>query len=163
MTYDIRILEAAAENYCRINHSKIARLLGRGTQGIVYKTVHNTALKIHAREDAYLRELAVYKRWTERRITSVRGFQVPRFLKSDSKLLALELSIVHVPCVLDFGSCHLDEAPEYLKRSEEWEEEKKEEFGERWEEAQAIIRELEFNADIWLADINTSNIKFPEE
>lgn len=39
---------------------------------------------------------------------------------------------------------------------------KAEEFGDNWEEAQAVIREIEFRADIWLADINTGNIKFPE-
>ena len=29
-----------------------------------------------------------------------------------------------------------------------------------WYEAKAIIREIELRADIWLADINTGNIKF---
>ena len=162
MTYDIQKLTSVADDYCRINHSKVARLLGRGTQGIVFQTVHNTALKIHAREDAYLREIVVYRRLTERKITSIRGFQIPRFLNSDDNLFALEISIVHVPCVLDFGSSHDDEPPEYLGRDEDWLNEKQEEFGDRWEEAQSIISELEYKAGIWLADVNVSNIKFSE-
>ena len=71
------------------------------------------------------------------------------------------MSIVHVPCMLDFGGAYLDNCPEHLLiRDEEWEVDKKEEFGDNWEEAKAIIREIEIRANIWLADINTGNIKF---
>ena len=50
-----------------------------------------------------------------------------------------------------------------MVRDEIWREQKKEEFGNNWEEAQAVIREVEHRADIWLADVNTGNIKFSEE
>ena len=62
--------------------------------------------------------------------------------------------------MLDFGSAYLDEAPEHLVRDEFWHEQKAEEFGDHWEEAQAVIREIEHPADIYLADVNNGNIKF---
>ena len=47
-----------------------------------------------------------------------------------------------------------------MVRDEEWEEQKAEEFDKHWEEAKAVIREIEYRAEIWLADVNTGNIKF---
>jgi hypothetical protein len=83
------------------------------------------------------------------------------YMDWDDELFILEMSIVHVPCVLDFGGAYLDKSPDHLvERNEEWESEKREEFGKNWEEAKIIIREIEQRADMWLADINTGNIKF---
>lgn len=45
-------------------------------------------------------------------------------------------------------------------RDEFWNQEKAEEFGANWTEAQAVVAELEYRANIWLADINNGNIKF---
>jgi hypothetical protein len=87
---------------------------------------------------------------------------IPRILHWEDSLLTFEMSIVHVPCVIDFGGAYLDHAPDHMKRDEFWLESKQEEFGKNWEEAQAIIRELEYRADIWLSDVNTGNIKFPK-
>ena len=106
--------------------------MGHGTQGMVFKTVQNTALKVHSREEAYQREVGVYRRLTKRKVTSIRGLQIPRFLNSDDQLFALEMSIVHVPCVLDFGSTYLDHPPEHLLRDESWMNEKEEDFGTDW-------------------------------
>ena len=70
------------------------------------------------------------------------------------------MSIVHVPCVLDFGGAYLDTPPDHMIRDENWQTEKSEDFGEYWEKAQAVIREIEFKANIYLADVNSGNIKF---
>jgi hypothetical protein len=85
---------------------------------------------------------------------------IPRIVSWDNNLFVFEMSVVHVPCVIDFGGAYLDTAPDHMSRDQIWLEQKAEEFGGNWEEAQAVIRELEYRAGIWLADVNTGNIKF---
>jgi hypothetical protein len=56
----------------------------------------------------------------ERKIESVYNFKIPRILDWDDELFILEMSIVHVPCVLDFGGAYLDRIPDHLvERNEE--------------------------------------------
>jgi hypothetical protein len=62
--------------------------------------------------------------------------------------------------MLDFGGAYLDYLPEHLNRDDVWFKDKQIEFGDNWEEAMSVIREIEHRADLWLADINTGNIKF---
>jgi hypothetical protein len=161
ITYDKAKLKTRAELYCSKNSTILAHELGFGTQGIIFRTKHNTALKVHGQEDGYIREKSVYRRLLERNIQSIRGFSIPRILDWDDILLAFEMSIVPVPCVLDFGGVYVDAPPIHMCRDDIWLEQKSEEFGGNWEEAQAIIRELEHRADIWLVDVNCGNIKFP--
>lgn len=161
-TYDKAKLKLKAEEYSRRNGTIVAREIGFGTQGIVYKTQHNTAIKVYDLEQGYKRERDVYRRLKERDIHSIRGLNIPRIEKWDDALYVLEMSVVHVPCLVDFGGAYIDTAPDHMVRDEIWETQKAEEFGENWEEAQAVIREIEFRANIWLADVNTGNIKFPE-
>ncbi len=91
---------------------------------------------------------------------TVRGLMIPRIKNWDDQLFAFEMSMVHVPCVLDFGGAYLDQRPEHVIRDDQWFEEKASEFGENWQEAQAVIREIECRGDIWMSDVNTGNIKF---
>lgn len=143
-----------------MNNTRLSQEIGYGTQGIVFKTAHNTAIKIYDLMDGYLRERDVYKRLKERGIQSIRGMSIPRIEKWEDTLYILEMSIVHVPCVLDFGGAYLDNRPDHMLRDEIWLQQKAEEFGDNWNEAQAVIRELEYRASIYLADVNTGNIKF---
>lgn len=129
----------------------------------MYKTQHNTAIKIYDLEQGYRRERDVYIRLKERGIQSIRGLNIPRIEKWDDDLFVLEMSVVHVPCLIDFGGAYIDTAPDHMIRDEIWVNQKAEEFGANWEEAQAVIREIEFQANIWLADVNTGNIKFGED
>lgn len=99
-------------------------------------------------------------RLRERDIQSVRGMTIPRIMNWDDGLLAFEMSIVHVPCLLDFGGAYLNNPPEHMVRDDTWQADKSEEFGENWLEAQNVIKEIEFRADIWLVDVNSGNIKF---
>ena len=162
-TYDKAKLKAKADKYCEINDSIVAQEIGFGTQGVVYKTQHNTAIKSYDLEQGYKRERDVYLRLKERGIQSIRGMSIPRLVNWDDSLYVFEMSVVHVPCVIDFGGAYLDTAPEHMCRDEIWTEQKAEEFGNDWEEAQAVIRELEYRANIWLADVNTGNIKFAKK
>lgn len=160
ITYDKVNLKAKASEYCKRHGSRISYELGFGTQGVVYKTEHNTALKVYDLKQGYCREKAIYHRLRDRQVFVVNGMNIPRIVGWDDDLMAFEMSIVHVPCVLDFGGAYLDKAPEHMVRDDMWFEQKKEEFGKHWDEAQAVIREIEYRADIYLADVNSGNIKF---
>ena len=153
-------LRSKAEQYCSTNDTNISRELGFGTQGIVFKSGHNTAIKVYNLQDGYRREKSVYKRLEERKVHSVQEMSIPRIVGWDDELLTFEMSIVHVPCVIDFGGAYLDTPPDHMTRDAIWETQKSEEFGENWERAKSVIREIEHRVDIWLADINTGNIKF---
>ncbi len=160
--YNKNYLYQKATKYCKLNNSSINLELGHGTQGIVYQTSTNFAIKVYDREDGYIRERDVYKRLKERNILSIENFTIPRLSNFNDELFIIEMSIVHVPCILDFGGAYLDNPPEHANRSKEWFEEKEEEFGENWEKAKDVIRKIEHSADIYLADINTGNIKFED-
>jgi hypothetical protein len=117
---------------------------------------------VHALKNGYERERDVYVRLKQKEVQSVRGFMIPRIVNWDDNLWVFEMSIVHVPCVIDFGGVYLDSPPEHMNRDDIWHSAKHEEFGNNWKEAQEIIKELEYRAKICISDINTGNIKFPE-
>ena len=160
ITYNKAALHAKAEQYCHANRTFLARQLGFGTQGMVFETKRKTAIKVYDLEEGYQRECAVYRRLKERNIDTLRGLTIPRLEKYDDSLFVIEMSIVHIPCIIDFGGAYLDHPPQHMLRDEEWEQQKSEEFGAHWEEAKAVIREIEYRANMWLADVNTGNIKF---
>ena len=126
----------------------------------MFKTAHNTAIKVYDLVAGYLRERDAYKRLKERGVFAIRGMNIPRVERWDDELYVVEMSVVHVPCVLDFGGAYLDNRPEHMVDDEAWLLQKAEEFGSNWTEAQAIIMELQYRAGIFLADVNTGNIKF---
>lgn len=161
--YDKNCLYQKATNYCKLHSNSVVRELGHGTQGIVYQTSNRTAIKVYDQEIGYKRERNVYTRLKERNIFKIKNSIIPRILNFDDFLLIIEMSIVHVPCVLDFGGAYLDNNPEHVNRDVEWFEVKREEFGKNWEEAQEIVRELEYRADIILGDVNIGNIKFDDD
>ena len=78
----------------------------------------------------------------------------------DDELWVIEMTIVSRPFVLDFAGAYLDQPPDYSEEVlADWLAEKKEQFGSRWPEVQAIIRALE-NYDIYMADVNPGNVSF---
>ena len=162
LTYDKTALKTKALEYCKNNEIQLVQQLGFGTQGVVFLTSRNTAIKVYNLKEGYFRERDVYRRLKDRNIDSIQNLMIPRIVSWDDRLTLFEMSVVHVPCILDFGGAYLDNPPEHMDRDETWIASKSEEFGENWEKAQAVIREIEHRADIWLSDINTGNIKFEE-
>lgn len=137
--YSREELTERATKYVALHNLSLARSLGHGTQGIVFETVQNTAVKVHANYDAYSRERDVYCRLRDQRIYKVRGLNIPKISDWSDDLRVFEMSIVQPPYILDFGGAYLDQLPEHAAISDEWREEKIEQFGDRWEEVQAIL------------------------
>src|SRR5262249_29635982 len=140
--------------------------LGFGVHGIVF-AVHGqaefdlSALKLHYQEAAYLRERDVYLRLQELNINEIRSCQIPQLLRWDDDLLAINMTIVERPYILDFGGAFLDSAPDFSEEVlADWRAEKIEQFGSRWPEADAILRLLETHG-IFVIDVNPNNITLP--
>ena len=129
MIYSYEKLYSIAQSYCRENNLQLEQKLGHGTQGIVYSTNRNSALKIHAELQAYKRERDVYLRLAEHRAHKINALIIPQLLKYDDSFLALEMTLVAPPFMVDFGGAYLDRAPAHMLDPQvvgEWLEEKKE-------------------------------------
>jgi len=64
------------------------------------------------------------------------------------------------PFVLDFAGAYLDWGPEFSEEVlADWLKEKQEQFGPRWAEVQAILRELE-GYGVFVIDVTPNNISF---
>jgi hypothetical protein len=79
----------------------------------------------------------------------------------DHELLAVEMSIVSRPYVLDFGGAVLgDDPPEFPDEVwAHWEQDKREQFGPRWPTVQRVIAGFR-GTGIHLLDVSPGNIAF---
>jgi hypothetical protein len=156
---------ARAEEYCSRKGLILAAQLGFGVHGSVFAAVNQSngrrsAVKAHERERFYLRERNIYLRLMDQSVTHMRGAQVPQLLGHDDALWVIEMMIVSRPFVLDFAGAYLDFPPDFSEQVlEEWRAEKQEQFGSRWPEVQAILRELE-DYGVYMSDVNPGNVSF---
>lgn len=122
-----------------------------------------SAIKTHDRSTDYTRERDVYLRLGECDVRDIRGCAVPKLLDFDDQLLIIQMTIVTRPFVLDFAGAFLDKAPDFSDEvMAEWRAEKREQFGARWGEVQAILRELE-SYGVFMIDVNPGNISFGDD
>lgn len=141
--------------------------LGFGIQGIVFAARKQAedgqiALKIHDREEAYVRERDTYFRLQSLGITEVRGCQIPELIAHDNQAWIIAMTIVDRPFVLDFGSARLDRPAGFSEEvMADWQAAKLEQFGAHWYEVQAILREFE-SYGIFLEDVKPDNISVPD-
>jgi hypothetical protein len=111
-------VEKRVQAYLAERMLSIDSCLGAGTQGSVYlcnipSQNDRVAIKFHHREQAYIRERDVYVRLKELEIAHVLNHRVPVLVDFDDRLLAIEMTIVSPPFVLDFGGAYLDRPPDY--------------------------------------------------
>jgi hypothetical protein len=158
----------AAWQYARRNDRTVCESLGSGIHGLVYLIQGNTALggtalKVFQVREFFERELSVYERLRAAQIREILGFSVPQLIGADNELLALEMTVVERPYVLDFAGAYLDnDAPWFEdEKWETWETDKREKFGARWAEVQAVLAALE-EYGIHLLDVNPGNVAFAE-
>jgi hypothetical protein len=160
--------EAVIQNaiaYVSQRQLHLAERLGFGIHGIIYvaegkSTGGKTAVKVHREMEPYLRELSIYLRLQEAQVSEILGFNVPQFIQADDALRVIEMTIVTRPFVLDFAGAYLDAPPGFPDEIwNEWETQKREQFGERWPMAQAVLAALE-ELDIHMIDVSPSNIAF---
>lgn len=159
------ILVQNAEAYAKQRKIVFAEELGSGIHGAVRVVEDNRnfrrfAVKFHRYADAYFRERTIYQRLVEHGVVTIRGFNVPQLIEWSDELLAVEMTIVDRPFVLDFAGAWLDEPPEFTDEAwADWAAEKEELFGDRWREVQAVLAALRSHG-VFMLDVSPANIAF---
>lgn len=96
-----------------------------------------------------------------RKIDVIAGFEIPLLYAVDDDFLAIEMSIVKPPYLLDFASAKLDSPPDLIEdEGHSLADLVFERFGERAAEIFYLRQQLEQHAGIYLIDIHPHNIKF---
>jgi hypothetical protein len=161
-----RDLTQVALQYASLNKLAVQESLGGGIHGLVYvvqgsAALGGTALKVYYEQEFYQREVMVYERLQAAKVREILGFAVPQWIRADDELLALEMTVVERPFVLDFAGAYLDhDAPWFEdEKWEMWAADKQEKFGARWPEVQAVLAALE-DYGIHMLDVNPGNVAF---
>lgn len=140
--------------------------LGYGSDGTVWQSLENSAIKAVHRMENYVVERACYQRLKRAGVGSLGGFTIPALLDFDDELQIIEMEIVSPPYLLDFGKVHLDRPPFYWNDSqmranayEEW----RERFDDHWEDVACVLHMLEkygiYYVDPRVANINVEGLK----
>jgi hypothetical protein len=154
-------IEARVSLYATHRDVVLEHRLGQGKDGIVFQTDVSTAVKVFHRRESYSRELACYQRFAHDQVEEIHGHAVPCLIAWDDELLVIEMEIVSPPYLIDFADCYLDAVPDFPDEViEQWHEEKREQFGDRWEEVQLMLAFLRGQYGIHLLDVNPDNIRF---
>jgi hypothetical protein len=159
-------IASRAQVYAERNSIGLIERLGYGKDGSVWATNRAnraTALKVFESARPHQREVAVYRRLAAHEVIEILGHRVPQMLLVDDELLAVEMTIVHPPFILDFAGATLDQPIDFPEEAlEEWHAEKKEEFGyERWRTVRTMLAKLS-SMGIHLYDVNSRNIAFAD-
>jgi len=135
--------------------------VGWGTDGIVYSTTRESAIKYFWRDASFGYELEVYLRLRECDVSSVCGHVIPTLLGWNDRHRFIEISYVQPPFVLDFAKCRLDFPIDFPDEALALEEERLQElFDDHWPVAERIRSELRRRWGIYYYDMKLDNIKF---
>ncbi len=101
----------------------VVERLGFGIHGMVHVVEDKikgdrSAIKAHRAREFFVREHAVYELLARSGITEVLGFHVPQFIRADSDLQVIEMTIVTRPFVVDFAGAHIGAPPEFSEEME---------------------------------------------
>ena len=124
----------------------------------------NTAVKFFDRPDRFRRELEVYQVLSDKEIYQIAGHNVPEMYEWDEAALAIEMTIVERPFILDFaGAKYLDEVPDFEQHViDEHVEHIQELFGEQWADALHVADMFCQATGFTLLDIHPGNIAFAD-
>lgn len=156
-----------ARDYAECHGVILREPLGFGIHGIVFAVQSKakqdrSAIKFHEHSEPYHREKSIYQRLADQEVTEIEEFHVPQLLGFDDVFLAIEMTIVKAPFVLDFAGAYL-EPPEFPDSvTAEWEKEKQEQFGARWNSVEKLIQAFQ-DLNIYLLDVSPSNVAFRDE
>jgi hypothetical protein len=128
------------------------------------RTQTGNAVKFFDSKILYRRELRAYQILRQRDIDEINGFQIPRLLRNDDELRAIEMSVVRPPFLLDFVSSYMFEEFARLGFTDEIMQEREahwaEVFGDRWSAVQDICNAFTRATGLVLLDLSLNNIKF---
>lgn len=128
-------------------------------------TSRPSAVKFFTDRSRYARELEMYQVLLERGIQKVAGHEVPTLLRFDDELLAIEMTIVRPPFVLDFAAAKTEYEYAWLGLDEDevWAEHVervKEKFDDKWQDALDVADAFARATGYILMDLHAGNIRF---
>jgi len=152
--------------YLERRNLRLARFLGSGKDGVVYEVESNAfplfaAVKSFYHFAKFERERDVYLRLRELKTREVRDFAVPQLVAWDDGLMAIEMTMVGAPCILDFADAWLDDdVPEFPDEVwADWHRKLDEDFEGRAAEVRRILAVLSSHG-VMLLDVHPGNIRF---
>jgi hypothetical protein len=161
-------LPLRAEEYANCRGIRILRqdFLGHGSDGAVWSTDKQSAVKAVERSQSYAVELESYRRLKRAGITKIGKFNVPILEGCDDRLQIIEMSIVQPPYLLDFGKVYLDTPPQYWNDPQfhaNRHEDGRENFGnQKWKEVLSALSNL-IRYGIYNVDPRPANFCFGDE
>jgi len=135
--------------------------LGWGQDGFVWKVKSaNTAVKVFERKKSYEIERECYMRLAENELTKIGIFEVPRLIGHSDQWMAIEMSVVKPPYLIDFGKARLDRPPDFDPDvMAEIEADREELWGDRYGDVLAAVWKLK-KLGIYYTDVTPRNIVF---
>jgi hypothetical protein len=141
---------------------RLTKELGSGTDGYVWATTSQTAVKSCLREENFLREIQCYQRLRDLRISKIDECDIPSLVRYDGSLFAFEMDIVKPPFLLDFGKAYIDIPPDFTDEVlHDLETQQREIWEDRWPDVRSIVWQLE-QIGIYYLDTKPGNIMFKE-
>jgi hypothetical protein len=159
-------LKAQIEQYLNLigNGVKLKRFLGGGTDGDVWATNRDTAIKAFKREQGYVNERDSYQRLAEYGVTQeICGFWIPKMIAWNDQCMIVEMDFMqNPPYVIDFAKVRLNFPPEFSDEVlEDDEVNGQERFGDNWQKVKCLLAAFE-SFQIYYLDPSPSNIVFPK-
>ncbi len=96
-------IKIAYENRYRL---RLVGRVGEGRDGEIFLTDGNTVVKFFKQSAEFRRERQAYEILAHAGVTDVAGHAVPKMQRADENLLAIEMSLVQPPFLLDFASAY---------------------------------------------------------
>ncbi|MDX1961550.1 MAG: hypothetical protein SFX18_00265 [Pirellulales bacterium] len=138
--------------------------LGGGTDGDVWQTERDTAIKLFHRQHGYLNERDTYLRLADFGIVEkIDHFWVPRMHHFDDQLWVVEMDVMQKPpYIIDFAKVKLNHPPDFSEDVlDAWEIQGQERFEHHWPEVKSLLRTLESYL-IYYLDPQPGNIVFED-
>jgi hypothetical protein len=137
--------------------------LGSGTDGAVWKSDRDTAVKALCRQHNYTQELTCYRRFAAAGVTEIDGFSIAKLINWSDDLWIIEMGIVKPPFIVDFAKVSIDKPPDFsVEVLEEEEQSAQERFEHRWPEVQSLLASLKYRFHIYYQDPKPGNIMFKD-
>lgn len=142
---------------------KLSQFLGSGTDGAVWATNKDTAIKVFHRSGGYFNERDTYQRLADFGVTeSIDGFWIPKMHYYDDRLMVVEMDIMHQPpFIIDFAKVRLNSDPDFSEETlADNERQGRDLFEDRWPAVASLLSALESYL-IYYLDPKPQNIVFP--
>jgi hypothetical protein len=145
------------------NAVKIKKFLGDGTDGAVWSTSRDTAIKIFRADFGYYNERDTYQRLADFGVTDrLAGFWIPEMQAHNDELMVVEMDLMQKPpFVIDFAKVRFtspDFSDEVLAEAES---RGRERFEDNWHAVQRLLNAFE-SFQIYYLDPTPHNIVFPK-